>query len=70
MTIQREYGTPQFYADLFSDILGDIGDDSPVDPTENIIKGFIMAVDSWVEYHSKAAAKYHRTASSSWWMSM
>jgi hypothetical protein len=56
--MKPEYGTPQFYADLFSDILGDIGDDSPVDPTDNIIAGFIMAVDSWQEYHSKAAAKY------------
>ena len=52
------YGTPEFYANLFSDIVGDIGDDAPVDPTDNIIEGFIMAIDSWLEYHQGAAARY------------
>ena len=52
------YGTPEFYANLFSDIVGDIGDDSPVDFTDNIIEGFFMAIDSWIEYHQAAANRY------------
>ena len=56
--MERKYGTPEFYADLFSDILGDIGDDSPEDPTANIIEGFTMAVDSWLQYHEGAAKRY------------
>lgn len=56
-----QYGTPEYYCELFSDILCDMGDEpseaSP-DYGENTIKGLLMALDSWFEYHNKAAERY------------
>ena len=48
---------PLSFTNLFSDIL-DIGDDAPVDPTDPIIEGFMLAIDSWLEYHQGAANRY------------
>ena len=57
MTDKSEYGTVEFYKNLFSDILGDIGDDGP-DPSANIIEAFIMSLDEWHAYHQGAAKRY------------
>ena len=52
-----EYGTVEFYKNLFADIVGDIGDDGP-DPSQNVVEGFIEALDEWQAYHQGAANRY------------
>jgi len=52
-----QYGTAEFYEDMFSDLLADVDSDRP-DTTENLIQGFYRALDSWFEYHDKQAREY------------
>jgi len=52
-----EYGTPEFYAEGFSDYLADIDAKDP-DTTKNLIEGFYRAIDSWFEYHDEQARAY------------
>ena len=51
------YGTPEFYAEGFSDYLADIDHDNPA-VTENLLKGFLLAIEDWLSYHSKQADEY------------
>ena len=51
------YGTPEFYEDMFSDLLADVQSDDPT-TTENIIQGFYRSLDSWFEYHDAQARTY------------
>ena len=51
------YGTPEFYAEGFSDYLADVVADRPV-TIENLIEGFYQALDSWFEYHDAQARAY------------
>ena len=44
------YGTIEFYAELFTDILADIQHDSP-ELGDNLVNGFKLALDDWREYH-------------------
>tara|TARA_B100001250_G_C19298679_1_gene570855 strand:- start:287 stop:505 length:219 start_codon:yes stop_codon:yes gene_type:complete len=53
-----EYGTPEFYAELFSDILSDVDAEYAPNATENIYRGFLLAIDSWLDYHRSQAAAY------------
>ena len=57
-TIKHGYGTPEFYSELFSDILSDIGDADGKDHTHAILEGLRLAVQGWHEYHQLAAYKY------------
>lgn len=52
-----QYGTAEYYEDMFSDLLADVDSDRP-DTTENLIQGFYRALDSWFEYHDKQAREY------------
>ena len=52
-----QYGTVEFYTDMFGDLLADVQADEPA-TTENIIKGFYQALDSWFDYHDKQAREY------------
>jgi hypothetical protein len=52
-----QYGTAEFYEDMFSDLLADVDSDRP-GTTENIVQGFYRALDSWFEYHDKQAREY------------
>jgi len=52
-----QYGTVEFYTDMFGDLLADVHADEPA-TTENIIKGFYQALDSWFDYHDKQAREY------------
>ena len=45
-----EYGTVQFYAEQFADIIADIQHDSP-ETSDNLIAGFKLAIDDWRKYH-------------------
>ena len=52
-----QYGTAEFYEDMFSDLFADVDSDRP-GTTENIVQGFYRALDSWFEYHDKQAREY------------
>ena len=45
-----EYGTVQFYAEQFADIIADIQHTSP-EVSDNLISGFKLAIDDWRKYH-------------------
>ena len=51
------YGTPEFYEEQFSDLLADVDAENP-EITENIIKGFFLALESWFKYHQTQADAY------------
>jgi len=51
------YGTPEYYAEQFSDWLADV-DASDPQTTENLIEGFFRAIDSWFDYHDEQARAY------------
>jgi hypothetical protein len=51
------YGTPEYYADLFGDILADVDNAQPV-YADAIVGGFIQAVDDWFNYHDEQARTY------------
>ena len=53
-----EYGTVWYYANLFSDILADVGDDEKIDRIPLILAGLQLAIKQWHEYHQVAANKY------------
>lgn len=44
------YGTPKYYAELFADLIADIQSDSP-EFSDNLIEGFLLAIDDWRNYH-------------------
>jgi hypothetical protein len=51
------YGTTEYYADLFSDILADVDSEQPV-YADAVVQGFYQALDSWFEYHDEQARTY------------
>jgi len=51
-SLSSGYGTPEFYCDLFADILADVQHDIPGSGTA-ILQGFVMAIDSWADYHKQ-----------------
>ena len=52
-----KYGTPEFYAECFADFLADVDSEDPT-TTDNIIRGFFIAVDDWFLYHGQQANAY------------
>ena len=52
-----DYNSPENYADLFADILADIDANDP-SYGENIVKGFLFAIDDWLAYHQKQTDAY------------
>ena len=44
------FGTPEYYAELFADIIADVEHDAP-ERTNNLVAGFKLAVDDWRKYH-------------------
>ena len=60
--INHTYGTKEYYAEHFSDILSDVGcHDTPDANRPNvvaIIRGFQLAIESWLAYHESAVTSY------------
>ena len=59
--IQHEYGTVEYYSEMFSDILADCGSgDKPRDEKSirNVMAGFERAICSWLDYHEESSARY------------
>ena len=52
-----KYGTPEFYAECFADFLADVDHADP-GTVDNIIKGFLMSVEDWFNYHEQQANAY------------
>ena len=46
----HQYGTKEFYAELFADLIADIQHDSP-EISDNLVAGFLLAIDDWRKYH-------------------
>ena len=59
MIDQDNYGTVQFYADMFGDILADVQYDNPVSG-DNIIAGFKIALKEWRQYHEGQVKEFQR----------
>ena len=55
-----KYGTAEYYSEMFSDIMADVDAEYAPNATENIYKGFLMAIDSWLEYHSHQTNEYSK----------
>ena len=58
----NEYGTVAFYSEHFADILADVATYGTAKENEqtvkNIIRGFQVAIQDWIDYHSAAVASY------------
>jgi len=52
-----EYGTADFYAEQFSDLLADVDALNPA-TADALIEGFYLAIDSWFEYHDEQTRAY------------
>lgn len=52
-----DYGTVDYYADQFSDILADIDFEDP-SYGDNMVKGLYKAIDSWMDYHKNQTEAY------------
>ena len=50
------YGSVEYYEEQFTDTLCDIGDNDS--HKKNALKGFIKALNSWIEYHDTAACRF------------
>ena len=55
--MKHAYGTVEFYAEQFSDILADV-DAKESSYGANIVKGFYEAVDDWLDYHKNQTEAY------------
>ena len=44
------YGSKEFYAEQFADLIADVQHDSP-EFSDNLIAGFLLAIDDWRRYH-------------------
>ena len=57
-----EYGTKGFYAEQFADLIADIQHDSP-NVSDNLVSGFLQAIDDWRQYHVKQILELDRIES-------
>jgi len=55
----NEYGSVEFYADLFADIIADVQGDDP-HYGDNLIAGFKLALSDWKDYYEKQTAECER----------
>ena len=55
----NEYGTTQYYAEMFSDFIADIQHDSP-QFGDNLVAGFKLAIKDWRDYHVKQTLELDR----------
>ena len=60
MTFQ--YGTKEFYAEQFADLIADVQHDSP-EFSDNLVAGFLLALDGWRQYHANQILELDRVES-------
>ena len=61
-TVNYQYGTKEFYAEQFADLIADIQHDSP-EISDNLIAGFLLAIDDWRKYHVNQILELDRVES-------
>jgi hypothetical protein len=54
-----QYGTKEFYAEQFADLIADVQHDSP-EFSDNLVSGFLLALDDWRKYHVKQILELDR----------
>ena len=50
-----KYGTPEYYSELFSDIIADAEHPGAI---QSILAGFELSINSWIDYHDSAHKHY------------
>jgi len=60
--MKLEYGTTEFYAEQFADLIADIQHDSP-EFSDNLVSGFLLAINDWRQYHVKQILELDRVES-------
>lgn len=53
------YGTPEYYAEQFSDFLADADRERP-EYGNALVEGFLIALNDWRKYHSDQVNEYDR----------
>ena len=57
-TRSHGYGSAEYYSELFQDILADVEGEISPDAPKNIYKGFLLAIDDWMNYHGTQFKEY------------
>ena len=57
--MNTKYGTKEFYAEQFADLIADVQHDSP-EFSDNLVSGFLLALDDWRQYHVKQILELDR----------
>ena len=57
--MNHDYGTKEFYAEQFADLIADVQHDSP-EFSDNLVSGFLLALDDWRQYHVKQILELDR----------
>ena len=60
--MKYEYGTKEYYAEMFADFIADVQHDSP-ETSDNLVAGFLLAIDDWRKYHVKQILELDRVES-------
>ena len=60
--LQHEYGTPQYYAEMFADLIADVQHDSP-QFGDSLVEGFKLAIKDWRDYHAQQILELDRVES-------
>ena len=57
--MKHEYGSLEYYAEMFADFLADVQADDP-DTGDNLVAGFKLALSDWKDYYQKQTAECAR----------
>ena len=60
--MNHDYGTKEFYAEQFADLIADVQHDSP-EFSDNLVSGFLLALNDWRQYHVKQILELDRVES-------
>ena len=60
--MNHQYGTKEFYAGQFADLVADVQHDSP-EISDNLVAGFLLAIDDWRKYHVNQIIELDRVES-------
>ena len=53
--IENEYGSQEYFCELFSDIIADLETEGNI---RNVMAGFELAINSWLDYHEQSSSRY------------
>ena len=57
--MKHQYGTTEYYSEMFADLIADCQHDSP-EFSDNLVAGFKKAIDEWRQYHVKQILELDR----------